>query len=293
MSVGRTSRLLAATVAGVVAAVGVPALTGQAPASAQPATTTYLCTFPEMGEVEVPLTVNVANLPAELPVGIPVPANGWDVRATLHLDDLTTSYLIGHTNAITAVITGLEPVLGDKPVPVTLASGVEVLPVAEPLDVPMAGTNSAFTPRPSAEPLPLELPKLFTIDLGDGTGVPLFSVACVWDADSDLGVIGTVSVVKQAASMARKLLRKPVKTTKRAKVRVTVVSQTGGAAPGQVTASLGGRRLALGELTDGRVVLKLARLRAGKHRVSLRYLGSRNVAGTVRKVTVKVVRPSH
>lgn len=289
MSVRRASRLLV-TVAAAAVVAGTVVVTTHAPASAQPATTTYLCTFPELGEVEVPLTVNVTNLPAELPVGIPVPASKWVVRASVHLDDLTTSYLLGHTNAIRTEIDALGAVLGDKPIPVAVASETEALPVAEPLDVPMTGTNGDFTPKSLADDLPLELPEAFTLDLADGDGAPLFSVDCEW-GDGDLGIIGTVDLVKQSASMTRTLRKNPVKTTKRATLLVTVLTQTGAGAPGEVTAAIGGRNLAVGELTDGRVTLRLPKLRAGKHRVTLSYAGSRNVAKTVRNITVQVVRP--
>jgi hypothetical protein len=291
MSERRTTRLLASAVAGAVAA-GTLAAMASVPASAQPATTTYVCTFPELGEVEVPLTVDVVNMPAELPVGVPVPANLWDVRASLHLDEMVTSYLIGHTNAIIAEVDSLGLLLADRPVPSGLLSGVEPLPVAEPLDVPMAGRNGEFTPKFWADNLPLELPEVFRLDLADGEGAPLFDVVCEW-GDGDLGRIGTIDVVKQSASITRKLLKKPVKTTKRAKILVTVLTQTGEAAPGQVMAALGPRNLAVGELVDGRLTLKLPRLRAGKHKVTLSYLGGKFVEKTVRNVTVKVVRPGH
>lgn len=292
MPVRRTPQRLVAATALLVAAAGTPVLTAAAPATGAPATTAYLCTFPEVGEVDVGLTVDVPNLPAELPVAVPVAAGTWDVVATLHLDDLTTSYLVGHTNAIRAEVDALGPLLGDKAVPVAIASGTEALPVAEPLDVPMTGANAEFTPKFWADDLPLELPEVFTLDLADGTGAPLFSVDCEW-GDGDLGLVGTVDVVKQSASMTRRLVRKPVPTTKRAKVLVTVLTQTGASAPGQVLAALGARNLVVGELVDGRVKLKLPKLPAGKHRVTLTYLGGKFVDKTVRNVTVKVVRPRH
>lgn len=285
----RRPQLLATAVA-VVLAAGTLAATAPAPASAAPATTTYTCSFPELGEVDVPLTVDVTNLPARLPVAVPVSAATWDVRANLHLDDLTTSYLLGHTNDIIAKVQGLETLLGDKPVPLDISSAVEALPVAEALDVPMAGTNREFTPKFWADDLPVELPEAFVLDLYDGEGAPLFSVECEW-WDGDLGVIGEVSVVKQSASMTRKLVKKPVKTTKRAKVRVAVTSETTEAAQGEVMAALGERNLAVGDLTDGHLTLKLPRLPAGKHRVTLTYLGSKFVDKTTRMVTVKVVAP--
>lgn len=290
MTARRTTRRLIAAVAIAVAAGGSPVLTTAVPASAVPATTSYLCTFPELGDVEVPLTVEVPNLPTQLTVAVPVPANVWQVQATLHLDDLTTAYLVGLTNTIRARVDALGPLLADKAVPVSLASGTEALPVGQALDVPMTGTNSEFTPKFWADDLPLEMPEIFTLDLANGSGVPLFSVVCEW-GDGDLGVIGTIDVVKQSASMTRKLLKKPVLTTKRAKVLVTVVAQTGEAAPGQVLAALGARNLAVGELVDGRVRLKLPTLAAGKHRVTLTYLGSKFVDKVARNLTVKVVLP--
>lgn len=284
----RRSQVSAAVVATVAAGLLVVA---PAPVSAAPATTTYACTFPELEEVDVLLTVDVTNLPGRLPVGVAVPAGTWDVRATLHLDDLTTGYLIGHTHDITARIGGFEPLLGEQPVLVDLASGVEALPVAEPLGVPMTGTNRAFTPRAGDEAVPLELPELFTLDLAREDGTPLFVVECEW-WDGDLGVVGTVSVVKQSAVMTRRLVKNPVRTTRRAKVVVSVVSESGQPATGEVRVMLGSRTLATKELTDGRVTLRLPRLKAGKHRLTLTYPGSRSVEKTMRNVTLKVVRPT-
>lgn len=288
MSVRRT---MLATAVSTAVAVSALAVAAPAPASAKPATTTYECTFPELEEVDVPLTVDVTNLPGKLPVGVPVPASAWAARATLRLDDLTTAYLLGHTNDIIAKVSGLPTTLDGRPVPLDVASGVEVLPVAEPLDVPMAGTNREFTPKAVGDDLPLALPDSFTLDLYDGEGAPLFSVECEW-WDGDLEVVGAVSVVKQTAAMTRQLVKKPVKTSKRAKVRVSVLSQAGQAATGEVRAMIGGRTLVVRELTDGRVTLRLPRLRAGKHRVTLTYLGSKLVDKTTRNVTVKVVRPN-
>ena len=58
------------------------------------------------------------------------------------------------------------------------------------------------------------MPDVLTLDLAKGDGTPLFSVECEW-GDGDIGVIGEISVVKQWASLTGKLLKKPVKTTKR------------------------------------------------------------------------------
>ncbi len=282
-------RSLLVSALGAALGAGALAATPLTPASAQPATTTYSCTFPELDEVDVPLTVDVTNLPGRLPVAVPVPSSAWDVRATLHLDDLTTAYLLGRSNDIIAEVDGFEALLGGRPTVLDMASGVEALPVAEALDVAMAGTNRPFTPKTLEDDLPLELPDAFTLDLYDGEGAPLFSVECEW-WDGDLGVIGSVSVVKQSAAMTRSLLKNPVKTTRRAKVRVSVLSQTGLPATGEVRAAIGERTLVVRELTDGWVTLRLPRLAAGKHRVTLSYVGSKVVDKTARNVTVKVVR---
>ena len=286
----RRSRVLGTVVATTMSAA-VLVVTAPAPASAAPVTTTYSCTFPDLDEVDVPLTVEVTNLPSRIPAGVPVPDTTWDVRATLRLDDLTTAYLLSYSDDIIAKVDAFEPLLGDKSAPLHLGSEVEQLPIAEPLDVPMAGGNRELTPKTLEEDLPLELPETFTLDLYDGDHAPLFSVECEW-WDGDLGVIGTLSVVKQTSSMTRKLVAKPVKTTKRAKIQVIVQTQAGEGATGEIVATLGDRTLATGQLSDGRVTLKLPRLPAGKHRVRLSYEGSKLVDGTTRNVTVKVVRPT-
>jgi hypothetical protein len=216
-----------------------------------------------------------------------VPAGAWDVTATMHLDELTTAYLLTYSTDV--VFSSEDPELWfyDRSVLVPLASGVETVPIASSLDVPMAGTNDAFTPRTSGD-LDLELPEWFTLDVSDGAGEYLFTVDCEV-AEDELGVIGTVSVAKQASSLSRKLLTKPVKATKRAKVLVTVLSESGDSPTGEVMASLGSRNLVVADLEDGQVTLKLPRLPVGKHKVTLSYLGTKSVAKSSRNVTVKVV----
>jgi hypothetical protein len=286
----RRPQLLATAAATAAMAAATLTVTAPAPASAAPATTTYECSIPDLGDVDVPVTVDVTNLPTRLPVAVAVPAATWDVRANLRFDELTTAYLASRTDDVIAEIGDLGPLLGDKAVPVALASGVAAVPLAAGLDVPMVGTNGEFTPRYWADDLPLELPEAFTLDLYDGDHALLFSVDCEW-WEGDLGVVGEISVVKQTSSMTRKLLKKPVKSTKRAKLLVTVTSETTEAAQGEVMATLGERNLVVGALTDGRITLKLPRLAVGKHRVTLTYLGSKLVDKTTRMVTVKVVAP--
>ena len=288
-----SSRLLLCAATTSALAAGTLALGVSAPAGAAPATTSYLCYFEELqdaDDVEVPLTVDVTNLPTRLPVGVPVKAGAWNVSANLVLNEVTTTYLLTRSTEISVKIEPLDLLFGDKETPVGLASAVQSVPLAQPLNVPLTGTNSEFTPKFWADDLPLEMPEALTLDFYDRAGALLLSADCDW-GDGDIGVIGEVSVVKQTASLTRKLLTKPVKQNKRAKVLVTVESETGEAAPGEVMAMLGGRNLVVGELQDGRVTLKLPKLPVGKHKVTLSYLGAKYVDKAERSITVKVVAP--
>ena len=293
MTPGRFPRaLVSAAVATALASAGLAAAT-TAPAAADPAESLYLCDLGGIfGEFEVALTVDVVDLPARLPVGVPVPAGSWDVEASSALPDLLVAVLIGLTGSITGATHGLALRLDDgSAAPVDLTSALEALPVAEPLDLPLSGTNREFVPGDVGE-MALRLPHSYDLGLTSALGVPLFSAFCELE-DAGAAEVGTVDVVKQTPSMTGKVLTRSVRSTRHAKVLVTVLNQLAKGANGSVVATLDGRTIGSGTLEHGAARLRLGRLPVGKHRVTLTYEGSRTVAKSMKKVTVKVVRPNH
>ena len=215
MTPGRFPRaLVSATVATALASAGLIAAT-TAPAAADPAESLYLCDVGGIfGEFEVPFTVDVVDLPERLPVGVPVPDGAWDVEASFALPDLLVAVLIGLAGSITAVTDELDLLLdGSSPVPVDLTSALEALPVAEPLDLPMSGSNRQFVPDDVGE-VALTLPDDYDLDLTSAAGVPLFSAFCELD-DEEAGEIGTIDVVRQTPSMTGKVLKRPVRADPR------------------------------------------------------------------------------
>ena len=68
----------------------------------------------------------------------------------------------------------------------------------------------------------LSLPRASTLDLSTARARRCSPSTASGDDDA---AIGAVDVVKQSPTMTRKLVKKPVKTTKRAKVLVTVMNE--------------------------------------------------------------------
>jgi hypothetical protein len=286
MSARRTSRLLVTTLTTAALATTGLATVGAAPAVAAPSEGSYLCTFPLFDELDVPLSLDVPDLPAELPVGIPVPAGEWDIEGALVLPDFVLTLLAG-TLGVSGRTQGLDLLFGPDVVPVDLVSPLDSLPAADDIDMPLSGGNREFVPsRVGAQDL--VLPDTFDLDVLDGLGVPLLDVSCEWDGDD--GPIGTVDVVKQTSSMSAQVVKKRVKDGKKPKVRVSVLDQLDQGATGDVVATLDGKNVGSGTLRNGTTRLMLVPLSLGKHRVTLTYKGTKTVAQATKTVVVKVVK---
>jgi hypothetical protein len=286
MSARRTSRLLVSTLTtAALTATGLATLTA-APAAAAPAAGTYDCTFPLFDELEVPLTLEIPELPAQLPAGIPVPAGDWDVEGVLVLPDLVLTLLAG-VLGISSRTDELELMLGTEAVPVDLTSPLDSLPLGD-IDLPMSGGNQEFVPMRTGT-WDLSLPESFDLVVLDVLGITLLDVSCeLWSEET--GGLGSVEVVKQRSSLNARVIKKPVQLGKRPKVLVSVLNQTNRGASGDVVATLSGTTVGRGTLKQGTAKLRLTRLPVGRHKVKLTYLGDKTVAKSVKTVTVRVVR---
>jgi hypothetical protein len=275
-----------------------------APAAADTATTTYVCTFPVIGEVAVPLTLEVIDVPATLPTGVPVPADAMTVEALLEVPDLAMGALVlaYGLNAVTGSTPGLTLALGEAEVLVDLASDPTQLTLDDVLDLPMAGSTRAFTPGAPGV-VALTMPDSFDLGFAGASGLDPLAVPCALDpgessqeptagsgADSEPAEVATVEVTKQQASMKGRVLTKPVPKGKRAQVYVTVWDQVNRGAPGQVIATLKGRQIGKGSLSSGTTRMRLAKLPVGKHRVTVHYQGTDTITQASQKVTIKVVK---
>lgn len=285
MPARRTTRLLVSTLTtSALAATGLVTVTA-APAAAEPAEATYTCTFPLFDEVDVTLTLDVPELPAELPVGIPVPDGDWDVEGVLALPDLITTLLLAAVG-ISGETDEFDLIFGDATVPVDLTSPVGDLPLIGDIELPLGGGSREFVPTDVGDQL-VAPPESFELKIFDELGLGMLDVPCeYWDGDD---VVGTVKVVKQTSTLNGTVLKKPVKVGKKAKVLVSVLNQLNKGASGDVVATLNGKTVGQGTLKKGTAKLKLAGLAVGRHKVKLTYLGSETVAKATKTVTVRVV----
>lgn len=286
MSVRRTARVLVTSLTtAALATTGLVAMSA-APAAAEPVEATYTCTFPLFDELDVTLTLDVPELPAELPVGIPVPDGTWDVEGLLALPDLVLTLLLS-TVGVSGTTDGLELLFGEDLVPVDLAAPLGELPLLGDIELPLDGANREFVPTQVGRQA-VALPDTFVLHLLDDLGVGALDVSCeFWDENSE---IGTVDVVKQRSTLNAQVLKKPIKVGKRAKVLVSVLNQLNRGAAGEVVATVGGKKVGSGVLTKGTAKLRIPGLPVGKHRVKLTYSGTETVAKAVKTVTVKVVK---
>lgn len=284
----RTPRLIvSAMTTAALAAAGLAAVT-TAPADAMPTQATYVCEFPLLEDLELPLTLDVPELPAELPVGVPVRDGEWAVEGTLVLPDLVLT-LLTEVTGIGASVTNLDLWLDDARVSVDLSSPTDALPLGD-IDLPLSGSTREFTPRGLGEQT-LIMPDTFDLALVDDLGDGVLEVTCELDVED--GDLGTVDVVKQQPKVNAQVLKKQVKANRRARVLVSVMNELDKGANGQVVAKLGDQSIGTGTLSGGTTRLKLAKLPVGRHRVTLSYLGSNTVEKGTRTVTVRVVKATH
>lgn len=286
MPARRTTRLLVTTLTtAALATTGLVTVTA-VPAAAEPVEATYTCTFPLLDEVDVTLTLDVPELPEELPVGIPVPDGDWDVEGALDIPGLVVTLLLAAAD-ISGTTEGFGLLFGDATVPVDLASPLGELPLGDDIALPLSGESRRFVPTELGEQL-VALPDEFRLGILDELGLGLLDVTCeYWDGDD---LVGTVTVVKQTSTINGKVLKKPTKVGRKAKILVSVLNQLDKGATGDVVATLDGKQVGRSALKKGTAKLKLAGLAAGKHRVKLTYLGSETVSKATKTVTVRVVR---
>lgn len=100
---------------------------------------------------------------------------------------------------------------------------------------------------------------------------------------------GTVTSLKVAARVSAKAVGKAPTSRRKAKVQV-VVKPTRGVASGVVTVTEKGRKVGSGTLRGGKVVVSLKKLKAGKHRLVVRYGGSQATSAASTTLVIRVRR---
>jgi hypothetical protein len=274
-------------VAGVTAALAAGALVGIAAPAANAAsvTNTYTCAIPSLYSGDFAVTVTGSLPVPQYFAGAPVPAGLVNVSASV---------------AVPADAAGLLKSVGDtgaKSDDFALKFGTTTVP--EPLSGTFVtsgstttweatGTNKAFvTPAPGV--VSAVLPKTFSLT---ATGASPVTLTCTLK-DAPAKTLTSIQLLKQTSAVTAKAPKK-VKKGKLATVAVTAKSLSIKGLPvtGNVVAKEGKKVLGKGALSKaGKLTLKLGKkLKVGKHKVTVTYLGNPSVKGSSVKTVVKVVK---
>jgi Bacterial Ig-like domain (group 3) len=147
-----------------------------------------------------------------------------------------------------------------------------------------AGSTVIGTGNLVAGSATITVPK--TLAAGSHTLTAVYVGSTVLMASHSAGA--AFKVTKAKATVTAKLAKKSVATTAKAKVAVTVKT-AGSVATGKVTIKDGSKVVATGRLAHGKVVVTLPKLKPGKHKLTVVYTGSPNVAaGTSKKIVLTV-----
>ncbi len=106
--------------------------------------------------------------------------------------------------------------------------------------------------------------------------------------------VGTVSlsVAKVKSSVTTSVTNKPITTKKQAKVAVTVKASGAKLVNGKVTAKSGGKQIGSGKLnSNGKVTLKLKKLKKGEKKVKISFAGVASATSSSKTITIKVKTP--
>lgn len=130
--------------------------------------------------------------------------------------------------------------------------------------------------------------RLVAADVKRKIGVRLTATRPGWTEST--GRSATLAPRKAAAKVKAKLLSKKVNRRARAKVRVTVKAP-GLTVAGKVILKDRKKKIARGKLSKkGKTVVRLARLKPGKHKITVQYRGSASVAKKSTRFAVRVAR---
>ena len=293
MKFSTLSRRVAATGAVTALAAGaLVAVTAATADAAEPVTgdTTYTCTFPVIGEQQVPVTTEVPDISAYnnvLPAGAYVPAGVLSANYTFHAPAALAA-LLGNPAVTDPGVSDMTMQLGSVAVPV---SGFAFdLASATPndsggIDVPASGSNPIFQ-LPAAGTAGLSMPSAFTFVANVG-GLAV-SAPCSTDTPAELGALeiplgATATNLKASAAKV-----KPGKS-----VKLSATSSGPAVTPtGQVVFKDGDKTLATKNLnSDGVASFKVKHLKKGKHKFTATYLGDTfNDTSTSKTVVVKAKR---
>ncbi|CAN5156594.1 hypothetical protein BH09ACT12_BH09ACT12_13820 [soil metagenome] len=286
-----TTRLRSGLVsAGAVAALAIGVL-GATPAAdaAVSGGADYTCGTP-LGDITVPVEVSSPALPESVATGFTVPGGMLPagVTITVPADFAATIKFFGVT-AIGGSSGDFDLGLGSVAVPIDALSiaPVEIVDGEDVVLPAKAAVGSFVTPEPGVQAL--TLPSSFSFDAVNQNNEPVSTLTCAL-TDPTTAEFGSVSVIKQTSSLNAKAAKKKIKKSERAKITATVVREFGGDATGKVVAAEGKKTLGSSKVKANKATLKLAKLKPGKHKIVLTYLGDSATDGNTAKVTIKVTK---
>ncbi|CAI9408433.1 Ig-like domain repeat protein [Nocardioides sp. T2.26MG-1] len=277
-------------VAGAVTALAAGAMVGVAtsPANAATVTNTYTCSLPSVYSGDFDLTVT-----GEIPVpqywaGATVPAGLLTVtaEATVPAD---AAGLLGAAGVTGARSDNFGFALSTSTVPVPLKG--DFVTEGGSTKWKATGANTAFTtPNPGTYDALMPAAFDMTTMQGDTDSVTLNCV--LKEGTTAAAISSNFTLLKQSSKTVVTPTVIKVKKGKAAKIPATVSSTSlGGPVSGKVVAKEGTKTLKAARLKNGKVVLNLGtKLKLGKHRITVKYLGIPSVGGSSDKVVVKVVR---
>ncbi|MGB0101957.1 MAG: Ig-like domain repeat protein [Nocardioides sp.] len=270
-------------VAGATTALvgGALVATTVAPASAATVSNDYVCTS-SFGPMTTTLTVS-----GDLPVpqywaGANVPAGLLAVTATAS-DIPAPMITFGNVTDATAEDFAFDMDGAEVPVPLsgTFASDGEGA-----YDWNATGSNEPFvTPAPGLQSA--VLPASFNLVANSST-MGAIALPCELAEGEEAQTLASIELLKQASATTAKNVS--AKKGKKAVVPASVESTSlGGPVSGKVVAKKGKKTLASGMLKKGSVKLNLGKkLKVGKHKITVKYLGVPSVGGSSDKITVTV-----
>jgi hypothetical protein len=301
MGISRVSSRLAATTAATALVAG--ALVGSA-GTADAATTaphrglgggtTYTCTVPILGDIDVPIVADIPDLPTDIPTELPLDALPVNVTSTIPASLLGPLSFLGLTD-LGGSINAFTMTLGDLPLAV---DNLAAAPVAIPLvgDLPLVASGaSATTGAKAGAPgaYDLALPTSFNFlplsSLPLPIPLPELGLPCTIK-DPSTAVVGQATVRKQTAALAAVAANKTIKKGTAAKVATSVTRELGGKGAGTVKVMENGKKLASKTLTNGSAKFTIKNLKVGKHALKFIYSGNARTATASKNVTIKVVK---
>lgn len=279
----RTSRLLATAATAAGLAFGGLAVTAPAAeaATTQSPTVFYDCATPlpaPLNKFRVPATFSLETLDDALLANVPVPA-GTPLVGQI---DFTAAgllpSLIGALQGTVNLVLGNIPTVGPQlagplnGVFSQLAGGATLISTQLGSFVPSAGTL----------PVPIPTEFSFTPVAGLLSGL---QVKCAIDPSTLPGGGGVPVIPSKYGS---KLKAKAASKASKAVVTVKVKTTAGQKAVGDVKAKIKGKKAVTKTLKNGKVKFVFNKLKAGKHKVTLRFLGNGFTDPAKKKVTVRV-----